>query len=331
MRAAEFIRALPKAELHLHFEGAVPWAMVRAHAQGSLPERPAWWAEPFRFDDFTQFRRIAQTCLECLATADAYRLAAAGILGGLAEQNVRYVEMSLDVARVAGQPIGLAEIVGAIKAAAPAGLTVRVFGGLSYHKHDRTPDDLVESTLGVAGLDGISLHGDETVQSTACFIEVFAEARRRGLQTKAHAGELMGAPSVARALDLLGVCRIEHGVRAIEDEALLDRLVADGITLDTAPWSNVRLRVVPDVAAHPIRRLHERGVRLTVSTDDPTIFGRSLTQEILALVETYGFSLADVARLQTNAFAVAAMPATDRQAVGREIQALLAEMPFEKA
>ena len=143
--------------------------------------------------------------------------------------------------------------------------------------------------LSAPGLDGLSLHGDEATQHTDAFVDAFAEARRRGLQTKAHAGELMGAASVATALDLLGVTPIEHGVRAAEDDALVERLAAEAVTLDVCPWSNVRLKVVRDLARHPIRRLHERGVRLTINTDDPTVFGRTLSEELASLVDDLGF------------------------------------------
>src|SRR5215475_1574976 len=98
--------------------------------------------------------------------------------------------------------------------------------------------------------------------------------------TEIYTLSLHDALPISTALDLLGVKRIAHGVRAIESEALLARLAAEGITLDVCPWSNVKLRITPDIAAHPIRRLHERGLKVTVSTDDPAVFGRSLTQEI---------------------------------------------------
>ena len=331
MLTRDFVRALPKAELHLHLEGAVPWAMVRAHAGDDLPERPPWSGEGFRFDDFTQFRGASQTCMACLVDARAYGAVAGAIFRDLAAQNVRYVEISFDIVRVLDKQIQIADVIAAMRAAAPPGLTARVFAAFSQHKPDRTPPAVAEMVLAAPGLDGISLHGDETVQSTAHFAEVFAEARRRGLSAKAHAGELAGPASVAKVLDLLGVRRIEHGVRAAEDPALVDRLAAEGITLDVCPWSNVRLRVVPDLASHPIRRLHERGVRMTINTDDPTVFGRTLSQEIVSLVDDLGFSLAEVARLQANAFAVAAMPAAARAVALGEIEALAREIEPGKA
>jgi adenosine deaminase len=199
---------------------------------------------------------------------------------------------------------------------------VRVFGGFSYHKVDRTPSPLIEAVLATPGLHGIDLHGDETRQSTAHFAAAFAQARRQGLMTKAHAGELAGPDSIGRALDLLGVRRLEHGVRVIEDEAMLARLAAESVTLDLCPWSNVKLRVASDLSAHPIRRLHERGLRVTVSTDDPTVFGRSLSEEIVSLVNDHHLTLSDVARLQTNAFEAAQMPAAEREPILAEIEAL---------
>jgi adenosine deaminase len=326
MRTADLVRRLPKAELHLHFEGAVPWAMVRAHAAGALPERPAWWAPGFRFADFGEFRRTSQACLACLSDPRAYETAATAIFRDLRAQHVRYVEISLDVVRVAAQPLPLDEVFAAVKAAAPPGLAVRLVAAFAYHKAARTPAAVIETVLAARDVDGVDLHGDETHESTARFAEVFAAARGKGLLTKAHAGELVGPRSVHRALDLLGVRRIEHGVRAVEDPALVERLAAERITLDVCPWSNVRLGVVPDLATHPVRVLHARGVPVTISTDDPTLFGRTLSEELLALVEEAGLAPADVARLQDNAFAAAALPEDARAAARREIAALVAEL-----
>ena len=323
MRTAEFIGALPKAELHLHLEGAVPWALARAQAP-TLPERPPWYADGFQFEDFLQFRGAVRDCMSYLTDASAYGAAAGAIFQGLLAQNVRYAEISFDVARALEQTLEVHDVVAAIKAAEPPSLITRVFAALSQHKPERTPPAVVEAVLSAPGLDGLSLHGDETAQQTPVFVEAFAEARRRGLQTKAHAGELMGPASVAAALDLLGVTRIEHGVRAAEDDALVDRLAAEAVTLDVCPWSNVRLRVVKSLAAHPIRRLHERGVRLTINTDDPTVFGRTLSEELTSLVEDLGFTHADLARFQANAFAVAALPAATRAALLAELTALTA-------
>ena len=325
MRTAEFIQALPKAELHLHLEGAVPWAMARAFSVNSLPERPAWYAEGFQFADFLEFRGAVRDCMACLVDAPAYGAAAATIFLGLRAQNVRYAEISFDVARVLEKNLEVADVVAAIKAAEPPGLITRVFAGLSQHKVERTSPKVIEAVLSAPGLNGLSLHGDETMQRVDAYVDAFAEARRRGLQTKAHAGELMGPASVSTVLDRLGVTRIEHGVRAAEDNALVERLAAEAVTLDVCPWSNVRLKVVESLARHPIGLLHERGVRLTINTDDPTVFGRTLSEELSSLVDDLGFTPIDLARFQANAFAVAAIPDDTRKAVLDEIDALRAQ------
>ena len=127
MRTAEFIRVLPKAELHLHLEGAVPWAMARAHSAPSLPERPPWYAEGFRFDDFLEFRGAIRECMSCLVDAPAYGAAAGAIFRGLQAQNVRYAEISFDVVRALDLRLEIADVVAAVKAAEPPGLITRVF------------------------------------------------------------------------------------------------------------------------------------------------------------------------------------------------------------
>jgi adenosine deaminase len=315
VRARELIAVLPKAELHLHIEGAVPWATVRASSPSPLPEAPPWWAEDFRFDDFGSFRQASHICIQHVLTrAEAYTSVAAAIFADLRAQNVRYVEISFDAELAKRCASSAADVVAAIRKAAPAGLVVRVFGGLSQHKHDRTSEADIQALLAAPGLDGIDLHGDESWQTAPRFAGAFAEARRRGLATKAHAGELVGPASILMALDVLGVRRIEHGVRAVEDDALVARLARDGVTLDMCPWSNVKLRVHPDFASHPIRRLRDRGVRVTVSTDDPTLFGRSLTDELTALVEARVLSLTDIVDVQVAAFEAALLTPAERSA-----------------
>jgi adenosine deaminase len=278
-----------------------------------------------------EFRAAVQTCMRCLVDAPAYGAVAGAIFRDLVAQNVRYVEISFDIVRVLDKALAVADVVAAMKAAAPPGLSARIFAAFSQHKPERTPPQVVRTVLDAPMLDGISLHGDETVQSVDVFVDAFAEARRRGLATKAHAGELLGPASVVRVLDRLGVRRIEHGVRAMEDPALVDRLVAEAITLDVCPWSNVRLRVVPDLSSHPLAHLHTRGVRVTINTDDPTAFGRTLTEELVSVIDDLGIAPAEVARMQANAFAVAAMPADAREAALAEIVALAREIETGKA
>jgi adenosine deaminase len=143
---------------------------------------------------------------------------------------------------------------------------------------------------------GFGLAGDETMHHPRDFAPAFAIAADAGLGLTAHAGELAGPQSVTAALDHLGVKRIGHGVRAIEDPALVERLAAEGIVLELCPSSNVALKLYPDVAHHPFRRLMEAGVRVTINSDDPPYFHTSLGGEYEALARDQGL---DDAALRT--------------------------------
>ncbi len=320
----DFIQTLPKAELHLHLEGALPWDMVQARVR-SLSSPPPWWAPGYRFESFHHFAETIRLCYaSTLASAEDYYLAAQRVFAGLLAQNVRYVEMSFSLGHVLSRGLPLPEIADAIRRAAPVEMSVRVFCGFSRSRPHLLRDDVVEAVLHLPGIDGVDLHGDETGQAPARFAALFAQARQQGLATKAHAGELAGPQIMEDTIDTLGLSRVEHGVRAIEDEGLLSRLIAEGITLDMCPTSNAKLGVVRDIAAHPIHQFHQRGIRVTVSTDNPTILGCNLTDELHLLVECLGFSQHDLAQLQVNAFRVALMPATRRAEILAEIERVLA-------
>ena len=324
MKAIDFIRALPKAELHLHLEGALPWAMVRAASPNHLPETPVWWANGFRFDDFTHFKKAIAICYrDILTSLENYHRAAQAVFQNLAAQNVRYVEISFSLEWAITQKLRLADVVASIKRAAPPGLSVSVIGGLSREEAHLLTDDVLEAVFRTPTLDGLDLHGDERVCGSAPFADIFRHARQSGLRTKAHAGELVGPHSIADTLDLLQVKRIEHGTTAIRDKALMARLAEERITLDMCPWSNVRLRVVEHITDHPIREFHRRGIPVTINTDDPTVFGYSLTDEMLSLVENLRFTLPELAALQINAFRVADIPPATRQTLQAEIEQLL--------
>lgn len=324
MQTHDFIRALPKAEMHLHLEGAVPWDMVRARAT-TLPSPPPWWAADYRFGSFSHFSDVIRQCYgPTLTSVDDYRAAARTVFAGLVAQNVRYVEISFSLGHALARNLPPAELVASLKQAAPAELVVRVFCGISRSRAHLLRHDATATILDLPHLDGLDLHGGETVQGASPFRDLFARARERGLAIKAHAGELAGPSLMQDTMDTLQVTRIEHGVRAIEDEQLMARLVDQAITLDMCPTSNVKLRVVENAAAHPIRRFHERGVRVTVSTDNPTILGCSLTDELYSLVHELGFAPSDLADLQRNAFRVALVTPAERAGILAEIDTVSA-------
>lgn len=324
MQIGEFIDALPKAELHLHIEGAIPWELVRARA--AVPSALPSWAPGYRFESFSEFAQVLRGCYEPVLTdPSSYHDAAEGIFRDLTAQRVRYVELSYSLGHALWRGLPQDEIVDAIKQAAPPDLTVRVIGGFSRSRPALAREEVFAAIVDLPGLDGIDLHGDENAQGPQTFAPLFAEAGRRGLMVKAHAGELAGPLSMWNTIDTLRLRRVEHGVAAAGDEQLLAKLLAEAVTLDMCPTSNVKLGVISDAGVHPIGGFHRRGIRVTVSTDNPTILGCRLTDELHLLAGVLGFSMGDLVQVQRNAFQVARLPEATRIAILAELEAFLAQ------
>jgi len=160
----------------------------------------------------------------------------------------------------------------------------------------------------------------QTFPNPQPFVEAFRLAAQVGLGRRAHAGEGAGAASVWDCLRWLDVQRIAHGIRAVEDPTLVAHLAQAGVALDVCPTSNVRTGIVPSVATHPIRTLHEAGVRVTVSSDDPLPFATTMTEELAHLHRDLGFSLPDLGRFMVTAAAHSFQPAPARSTLVRTLQ-----------
>jgi len=147
------------------------------------------------------------------------------------------------------------------------------------------------------GVAGVGVGGSEQNYPPEAFEVVFAKARQLGFRTSAHAGEAAGAASIWGAIRSLKVDRIGHGTRAEEDEALLDHIVEQRIPVEICPISNVKTGVVESYERHPVRQYFERGVVLSINTDDPKMFGNTLTEEYMLLVEKKGFTRVEIKEL----------------------------------
>lgn len=320
-----FIQALPKTETHLHLEGALPYELLRNLDPAKYPEDPPFRRSSYRYATFQEFEEtLLAHALAWFTSAERYHAAAKVIFAQHVAQNVRYVETSfhLPITTLIGVP-GL-EIIAAIRAAVPPGLEVRVFAGMARNEY-RDPLRAVIDDLGSWDeLAGVDLDGFEQRPMEAWTPAVWARLRAAGKVTKCHAGEFDGARRVREAIEQLGVHRIQHGVRASEDQAVV-RLAAEGdVTFDICPISNVRLQVVPAIAEHPIRRLMEAGVRCTVSTDDPLCFANTLTDEYLALAGELAFTRRELAQVARNGFEVALLPVAVKRKWIAEIDHLAA-------
>jgi adenosine deaminase len=314
---ADFVRRLPKTETHLHLEGACPFELLQQLDPVKYSATPPFWDDAYRYRSFNQFMDLyVEYCAAFFISAERYHAAAKIVLGNCAAQGCRYVETSFHLPALHFMKDTGPEVIRAIRAVAPRGLELRIFAGMCHNDYKDAGRELIEEALRWPELDGIDLHGWEDIPLEPWTADVWARARAAGKFTKAHAGEFMGADYVERTLDELKVTRIEHGVRAVENPATVARLLREGVALDVCPISNLKLAVrgVASMRTHPIRRLFNAGVTVTINSDDPFFFGNSLAEEYYALHQELGFSRTELVQIAANGFRVALLPAHVRRA-----------------
>lgn len=323
MSLTAFIQSLPKTETHLHVEGALPYELLREWKPEVYPENPYFHAEDFRYPSFPKFDEILLGhALPWFVSADRYHEAAKAIFAKHVAQNVRYVETSFHLPVCGFINTPGPEIIAAIRAAVPAGLEVRIFAGMARTDYKDAMRDVIDDLGNWDGLAGVDLHGLESLPNEPWTAKVWARLRTEGKVTKAHAGEFGGADRVREAIEELGATRIQHGVRAIEDAAVVALAAERGVTFDVCPLSNVKLKVVESLEAHPLRAFMRAGVRCTVSTDDPLCFNNTLNGEYAALADE-GFTRGELAQLARNGWEVADVPVATRDAMLAEIDRLV--------
>jgi adenosine deaminase len=320
-----FIRSLPKTETHLHVEGALPYELLHALDPVKYEPEPEFRGENFRYPSFPHFEAtLLQHALAWFTSAERYFEAARVMFAKHVVENVRYVETSfhLPVTQFIGVPGP--EIIAAIRAAVPPGLEVRIFAGMLRTDYSGPLQAVIDTLGDWEGLAGVDLHGYEPVPTEAWTAGVWSRLREQGKVTKCHAGEFDGPERVREAIESLGVTRVQHGVRAIEDPAVVALAAERGVTFDVCPISNVRLQVVRSLAEHPLRALLAAGINCTISTDDPLVFANQLGDEYAALATDAAFTRPELAQLARNGWKVADVPATTRAAMTAEIDRLLA-------
>jgi adenosine deaminase len=323
MTLDSFIRALPKTETHLHLDGSLPYELLHAWKPDAYPPQPYFHAPDFRFPSFEKFDEILLGhALPWFTSPERYFESARLTFAKHVVANVRYVECSFHLAIGHFLNVPTREIVAAIHAAVPPGLTVRLYAGMLRSDYAGPMVARIDELAELDGIAGVDLHGHEIAPTEPWTAAVWARMRAAGKVTKCHAGEFDGAARVREAIELLGVTRVQHGVRAIEDPAVLALAVERGATFDITPISNVRLKVVPDLASHPLRALMAAGVNCTVSTDDQLVFNNTVLDEYRALAEEAGFTRAELARLAANGWRVADVPEATRAAMLADIARL---------
>jgi adenosine deaminase len=304
------VAALPKAELHLHIEGTLePGLALELSARNGValpyPDAAAL-RRAYSFSDLGSFLALYYECMAVLRTAADFADLAAAYLARARADGVRRVEMFFDPQVHLSRGVPLAEVIGGLRKAADRSAEAGgpEVGLIACFLRDRGPADAARTLDALADHAGqllaVGLDSAEVGYPPGDFAEVFAAARGLGLHGVAHAGEEGPPEYVWQAIDLLGVARVDHGIRSIEDPALLRRLAADGTALTVCPLSNVRLRCVPTIAAHPLPTLLDAGVKVTVNSDDPAYFGGYIGDNYLALASGLGLGLSDLAALAAN-------------------------------
>ena len=304
-------RDYPKVELHLHIEGAAPPAFVRGLAQEKGVDLTGVFAADgsYSYTDFWHFLKVYEAATSVLTGPEDYARLTRAVLAESAAAGVVYSETFLSPDFCGGRDVGAwTDYLHAIREAAEEaerqdGITLRGIVTCIRHFGPGKAKETALCAAETAGdwLVGFGIAGDEKAGRPGDFAYAFDMAREAGLRLTAHAGEWGGPDSVRDALRDLKVERIGHGVRAIEDPALVDRLAEDGVVLEVCPGSNVALGIYPTWTDHPVARLREKGVKVTVSTDDPPFFHTTMTHEFDRLADAFGWKEGDFAALNRTA------------------------------
>lgn len=306
--------ALPKLELHCHLEGAAPPDLVRRLAARDGIDLSGLFtpAGSYAWSDFSSFIAAYDAAAQVFRTPEDFAELAETYLAASAAEGVIYTEVFLSPDFAARQGLGYVDYVAGVaagmdRAEAAHGIVGRIIPLVERHFGPDRARAAAEAAVNNPHprVTGFGMAGDERMFDVAAFAPAFAIAAEAGLGLTAHAGEVCGADSVRATLDALPVRRIGHGVRAIEDPDLVRRLAAEGIVLEVNPGSNVALGVFPSLAAHPLLRLRDAGVKVTVSSDDPPFFLTSMGREYAAVAETFGLGEADLLAFGRTAAAAA--------------------------
>lgn len=340
MSLDSYLRAAPKAELHVHLEGAIaPATALHLAARNglALPAADeaglrAWFA----YRDFPHFLDIFSAIANCLRTAEDYELVAYEFGSEMARQNVRYAEATFSPSRhtlANGVPQeawfgGLTR--GRARARADFGVEINWIFSIVRHWDDPArPGHYADYTTSVAiegredGVVALGLAGNEATHPPEPFAPWFDRARAAGLHSAPHAGETAGPASIRGALGALGAERLAHGVRAVEDPALVAHLAERRIPLDIVPTSNILLGVFPSLAAHPLPQLRAAGVIVTVGSDDPPLFDTTLNDEVALLADPFGLDLAASDDILLNGIRHSFLPPARKATLEAEFRAEL--------
>src|SRR5579859_7133811 len=338
MSLQQYLKAAPKAELHLHFQGSIRpetlLELARRHAIDLPVDNVAQLREWFRFRDFAHFVEVYATLRACLVEAADYELVAYELGAELSAQRVRYAEVTFtpgpEVYRGPRESFFDGLTHGRQRVLHDFGVDLRWIFDIPRRTVTLHPDIPLTDFITSVAIDGrdagvvaLGLGGTEAGYPPERFQPWFDRARAAGLHSTPHAGETAGPESIWGALRALGAERLGHGVRAVEDPNLLEYLVANRIGLEVCPTSNVQLGVYPSLAEHPLPQLVAAGAAVTVNTDTPAIFGTTLTDELALLDSAFDLAPGAIDAVLLNGFEQTFLPPAEKEALLDSVRAEL--------
>ena len=341
MNLHKFARRMPKVELHVHLEGSIrPATLLQLAERNGVPlpvEDEESLREFYRFRDFAHFITVYETVQGCLRTPDDFRLIAYEFGADCARQHIRYAEVTFTILsnqRHTGLPwraILEGANAGREQAHAEFGVDWRWVFDICRDLPE-TQGEVVEIALAARDAGGVALGlgGSEAGFPAGLFERSFARAREAGLARVPHAGETAGPESIWGALRCLHADRLGHGVRCVEDPALVAHLRERQVPLEVCPTSNVCLGVYSDYGAHPLRRLWDAGLLVTVNSDDPALFNTDLNREYEVLVDYFSFAAEDLEQITLNALRSSFLPDADKVRLEAEFHGEFARLREER-
>jgi len=329
-----FIRGIPKAELHLHIEGTLEpelmFALAARHGVGLPYASVEALRAAYQFDSLQSFLDLYYAGAAVLRDEDDFHALTMAYLRRAHDDGVVHVEIFFDPQTHTARGIAFAAAIDGIRRALADG--EREFGIshrliLCFLRHLSAEDAMrtLEQALPYKdAIVAVGLDSSERGHPPSKFSAVFECARREGFLTVAHAGEEGPPEYIIEALDLLKVARIDHGVRCEEDPALVERLARERIPLTVCPLSNVRLCVYETIEQHNLKRLLERGLCVTVNSDDPAYFGGYVADNFLAVQRGLGLSKEDIRTLAANSIEASFLPPAQKRALRDRLDAYVA-------
>ena len=330
-----FVRGLPKTELHIHIEGTLEPEMMFRMGERNDVELPFGSVDEVRaayeFDDLQSFLDIYYQAAEVLQTEEDFARLMAAYLERAASDGVRHAEIFFDPQTHTERGIDIGTVIrglarGQQEVAEVSSTLIMCF---LRHLPPESAVEVFEQARPYLGyLQGVGLDSGELGNPPELFAEAYRRAVEAGLRPVAHAGEEGPAEYVWSALDVLGIERVDHGVRAGDDPALVERLAREQIPLTMCPLSNQKLQVFPDLRDHILKDLMDAGVLVTVNSDDPAYFGGYVGDNYLSIATALGLSREDLVGLARNSVTASFLPEERKAALQQEITEYVASHPI---